>query len=332
MADRLLERCGNITAKQRKEAQILDTLQVERERGITVKAQSASMLVRDNGLKDIYLLNLIDTPGHVDFSFEVSRSLTACEGALLLVDSAQGVQAQTIATYRAAVQQGLTIVPVLTKIDMPHAQAEDRALELAMLLGMSYSSLATLNFLCAIDVDPESIIMTSAKANIGIDQVLQAVVERIPPPKVENSDSVEFSLVDSVYDSYRGIICQIKVKTGYVKVGAKVSSMVTNQEYDIQELGVLLPRKYPTKVLGPGQVGYIVPGMKSLLEAKIGDCFYTTGAPKPKAVAFQVVQPKIRTIVVYKNDRRPSAWYLPVFTQPTIAHLTICEMQCINYC
>ncbi|CAK4121559.1 unnamed protein product [Aphanomyces euteiches] len=271
LADRLLELSGNITSKERESAQHLDNLKVERERGITVKAQTASMLYDDKETNKRYLLNLVDTPGHVDFSYEVSRSLSACEGVLLLVDASQGIQSQTLATYQAAKDKGLKIVPVLTKIDMPHAQPEDCMLTLSTLL----------------DVDPESVLLTSAKSGIGIEDVLQTVVDMLPPPVADRVAPLKCLLVDSYYDDYRGIVCLVKVVDGKISPGDKIISAATKSSYDVQETGVLLPHRSPTPALYGGQVGYIIAGMKTTTEAKIGDTFFHPSKPVEPLPGFQ---------------------------------------------
>ncbi|KDO29091.1 GTP-binding protein LepA [Saprolegnia parasitica CBS 223.65] len=271
LADRLLELSGNITTKERESAQHLDNLKVERERGITVKAQTASMLYRCKKTGKQYLLNLVDTPGHVDFSYEVSRSLSACEGVLLLVDASQGIQAQTLATYHAAKDLGLRVVPILTKIDMPHAQPEEGMLSLSALL----------------DVDPESVLLTSAKSGVGIDEVLPAVIEYLPPPIANRSAPLKCLLVDSYYDDYRGIVCLVKVVDGCLAPGEKVTSAATKTSYDVQEVGVLLPHRFPTKGLYAGQVGYIIAGMKTTTEARVGDTFHHPGKPVEALPGFQ---------------------------------------------
>ncbi|KAF0695574.1 Aste57867_13614 [Aphanomyces stellatus] len=274
LSDRLLETSGNITSKERESAQHLDNLKVERERGITVKAQTASMLYTDPKTNERYLLNLVDTPGHVDFSYEVSRSLSACEGVLLLVDASQGIQAQTLATYHAAKEKGLTVVPVLTKIDMPHAQPEENMLGLSALL----------------DVDPESVLLTSAKSGIGINEVLQTVVDLLPPPVADRAAPLKCLLVDSYYDDYRGIVCLVKVVDGKISPGDKILSAATKTSYDVQETGVLLPHRSPTQGLSGGQVGYIIAGMKTTTEAKIGDTFFHPNQPVEPLPGFQEVR------------------------------------------
>ncbi|CAI5715268.1 unnamed protein product [Hyaloperonospora brassicae] len=263
LADRLLETSGNISRQERESAQCLDTLQVERERGITVKAQTCSMICRDATSGRPLLLNLVDTPGHVDFSYEVNRSLSACEGVLLLVDCAQGIQAQTLATYYAAKERQLHVVPVLTKIDVPHAEIDDSLLSLSSLL----------------DVDPDDVLLTSAKSGDGIDDVLRAVVEQLPPPnQCDRHAPLRCLLVDSYYDDYRGTVCLVKVVDGALFPGDKIYSAHQKTKHEVQETGLLVPKRYKTNGLYAGQVGYIIAGMKTTTEAKVGDTFFREGA------------------------------------------------------
>ncbi|TYZ62342.1 hypothetical protein PybrP1_002593 [[Pythium] brassicae (nom. inval.)] len=270
LADRLLEISGNITKRDRDNAQHMDNLKVERERGITVKAQTASMVHIAAG-QPPFLLNLVDTPGHVDFSYEVNRSLSACEGVLLLVDCSQGIQAQTLATYYAAKERGLHVVPVLTKIDMPHAQPEDSILSLSSLL----------------DVDPDSVLLTSAKSGAGILDVLPAVIARLPPPPSDPSAPLRCLLVDSYYDDYRGIVCLVKVVDGSLAPGDRIVSSHQQSTFEVQETGVLLPHRFKTPGLHAGQVGYIIAGMKTTTEAKVGDTFFREHAPVAPLPGFQ---------------------------------------------
>lgn len=218
-----------------------------------------------------YLLNLVDTPGHVDFSYEVNRSLSACEGVLLLVDCSQGIQAQTLATYYAAKERGLQVVPVLTKIDMPHAQPEDSILSLSSLL----------------DVDPDTVLLTSAKSGIGITDVLPAVIDRLPAPACDPQAPLKCLLVDSYYDDYRGIVCLVKVVDGSIAPGDKIVSSHQKTKYEVQETGVLLPHRFKTSGLYGGQVGYIIAGMKTTTEAKVGDTFFREHAPVEPLPGFQ---------------------------------------------
>ncbi len=255
LADRLLELTGTISNRETK-AQFLDNLQVERERGITVKAQTASLFYEYKG--EIYLLNLIDTPGHVDFSYEVSRSLAACQGALLLVDAVQGVQAQTMANFYLAFECGLDIIPVINKIDMQIADPERVASEMNKVF----------------DIDRESILLISAKSSIGVDQVLPAVIERIRPPLGQRDKPLKTMLFDSWFDEYRGVICLIEIIDGVMRKGDRISSAHTGQNYEVLDIGLMHPGPYPTGVLYSGQVGYLICGMKTVKESRIGDTFY----------------------------------------------------------
>ncbi|TDH71683.1 hypothetical protein CCR75_004411 [Bremia lactucae] len=259
LADRLLETSGNISRQERESAQFLDTLQVERERGITVKAQTASMVHFDVQTNKTFMLNLVDTPGHVDFSYEVNRSLSACEGVLLLVDCSQGIQAQTLATYYAAKERHLAIVPILTKIDMPHAQIDESILNLSSLL----------------NIDPDDVLLTSAKSGDGIEKILPAIVQRLPPPvQCHRQAPLRCLLVDSFYDDYRGTVCLIKIVDGTLRPGDVISSAYYHTKHEVQETGVLLPRRFETSELYAGQVGYMIAGMKTTTDAKMGDTFF----------------------------------------------------------
>ena len=255
LADRLLETTGTISKRQSKE-QFLDKLQVERERGITVKAQTASLFFEFS--HKLYLLNLIDTPGHVDFSYEVSRSLYACQGAILLVDAVQGIQAQTMANFFLAFEQDLTIIPVINKIDLPNADPERIAAQLKK----------------AFDIQKEEIIYTSAKAGIGIQELLQAIITRIPSPKGDESKPFRALLFDSWFDEYRGVICLIEIIDGELKKGDRVTSAYTGEHYEVLDLGLMYPDPASMSALYTGQVGYLILGMKAVKEARIGDTLY----------------------------------------------------------
>ncbi len=255
LSDRLLEVSGTITEREKKE-QFLDKLQVERERGITVKAQTASMIYEYKGVK--YLLNLIDTPGHVDFTYEVSRSLYACQGALLLVDAAQGVQAQTMANFYLAFEQDLTIIPIMNKIDLPNADPERIANQ----------------FVNLFDFKKEDIISASAKINLGIPEIFEAVIERIPPLTVSSQKPLRALLFDSWFDEYRGVVCLIALHDGIIKKGDVISLAQASSNYEVLEVGLMYPEPTPTNVLYAGQVGYLITGMKTIKEAQIGDTIY----------------------------------------------------------
>ncbi|EKM55059.1 uncharacterized protein PHACADRAFT_119997 [Phanerochaete carnosa HHB-10118-sp] len=241
--------------------QVLDKLKVERERGITVKAQTASMIHPFGGKN--YLLNLIDTPGHVDFAWEVSRSLAACQGALLLVDASQGVQAQSLSVFHAAKERGLEIIPVLNKIDLPAAQPEVVAAQMQSIFG----------------IDPNNVLKISAKSGIGMEAVLQAIIERIPPPPGKVDDPLKAFLFDSSYDKYRGVISLVNIQGGALKKGDKIMSCYTRKKYEVVELGIMHPEETPTTTLLPGQVGFIACNMKESSEAHIGDTLHRVGAP-----------------------------------------------------
>lgn len=259
LADRLLEATGAIDTKPG-QAQVLDSLQVERERGITVKAQSASLLYRylDD---EVYLLNLIDTPGHVDFSNEVSRSLSACEGVILLVDANQGVQAQTVANYHLATSKGLLVVPVLNKIDLKHADPDQVCVEMSHLF----------------NIDPESVMRVSAKVGTGIHELLNAIVERIPSPKTDRAAPFRSLLFDSWYQPQRGALNLIYVKDGSVKVGDTVISHASQKSYTVKSLSILRPHELDVNQLNAGQVGLLACNMKLSSESTIGDTLSIKG-------------------------------------------------------
>lgn len=269
MCDRLLETTGTLSTRV-KNTQFLDKLQVEKERGITVKAQSASMIYEHKG--EQYLLNLIDTPGHVDFSYEVSRSLYACQGALLLVDAAQGVQAQTMANFYLAFDQNLTIIPVINKIDMDAANPERIEKELENLF----------------DYRPEECIRASAKTGIGIKEILAAIIERTPTPKALPNEPFKALLFDSWFNEYKGVVCLIAVANGSIKKGDRVSLAQTDIDYEVLELGIMYPDETPMDALYAGQVGYIITGMKTVQEARVGDTLYRT---KQKVTPFPGFKP-----------------------------------------
>lgn len=240
---------------------------MERERGITVKAQTATMFHKHNfhgadnnggNEEPSFLLNLIDTPGHVDFSYEVSRSLAACQGALLVVDAAQGVQAQTVANFYLAFESNLAIIPVINKIDQPTADPDRVKAQLKSMF----------------DLDASDALLTSAKTGQGLEHVLPAVIERLPPPPGKSDSPLRMLLLDSYYDEYKGVICHVAVVDGMLRKGDKISSAATGQAYDILDVGIMHPELTSTGVLHTGQVGYVVSGMRSTKEARIGDTLH----------------------------------------------------------
>ena len=269
LSDRLLEYTGTLSDRKHN-AQFLDKLQVERERGITVKAQSASMFYEYEGV--MYLLNLIDTPGHVDFNYEVSRSLYACQGALLLVDATQGVEAQTMANFYLAFEQDLTIIPVINKVDMAAAQPERVAKQIRSLF----------------DFDNNDLIETSAKTGLGIKEVLDAIITRLPSPIGATDELLKALLFDSWFDDYRGVICLIAVKNGVLKKGDRITLAQSGTSYELLEIGLMYPEQQPTGALYAGQVGYVITGMKTVKEARVGDTIYHT---KKEVVPFPGFKP-----------------------------------------
>ncbi len=254
LADRLLE-LTHAVADRDMRAQYLDRMDLERERGITIKAQAVRLT------HDGYELNLIDTPGHVDFTYEVSRSLEACEGAILLVDAAQGLEAQTLANFHLARDAGLVIVPAVNKIDLPAAEPDQRAKELADLL----------------DRDPDDILRISAKTGEGVEDLLKAVIDQVPPPTGETDAPLRALVFDSMFDPYRGVITYVRVKEGELPSGSRIRLMATATESDAEEAGVMAPEPLPVDALGPGEVGYLVTGLKDVHQAKVGDTITIAG-------------------------------------------------------
>ena len=253
LADRLLQTTGTVEQRQMKE-QFLDNMDLERERGITIKLQAARMNYKAKDGQE-YVLNLIDTPGHVDFSYEVSRSLVACEGALLVVDASQGVEAQTLANVYLALEHNLEIIPVLNKIDLPGAEPERVVSEIEEIIGL----------------DCSNAIMASAKEGIGIDEILESIVERVPPPQNTVDQPLRALIFDSYYDSYRGVIVYFRVMDGRLKKGDRIYLMVSGKEYDIDELGVLSPTQKQVEELHAGEVGYLAASIRAVADARVGD-------------------------------------------------------------
>jgi len=253
LADRLLERTGAVTGREMRE-QLLDTMDLERERGITIKAQTVRLDYQAND-GEKYVLNLIDTPGHVDFSYEVSRSLAACEGALLLADAAQGVQAQTLANSYLAIEAGLEVIPAINKIDLPAADPDRAAAELVSILGG----------------DPEHVVRMSAKIGTGVDQLLETLVSDVPSPKGDPTAPLRALVFDSYFDAYRGVVCYVRVVDGYLDSGESLRFMATKETHDADEIGYLTPKALPVPRLGPGEVGYLITGVKEIDRIKVGD-------------------------------------------------------------
>ncbi len=273
LADRLLEKTQTI---QITEGQMLDDMDLERERGITIKSHAIQMEYEKDGEK--YILNLIDTPGHVDFSYEVNRSIAACEGALLVVDATQGVQAQTISNLYMAIDHNLEIIPVINKIDMPNAMPDEVEDEIVELIGC----------------DPSDIIRASARTGEGVEKILEAVIDRIPAPVGDAKKPLQALIFDSIYNSFRGVIVLCKVENGEIRKGDKVKFFNTGVEYNVDEVGVLKMDMQPRSVLGVGEVGYIISGIKKATEVKVGDTITHVADPCDKAISgFQEVKPMV---------------------------------------
>jgi GTP-binding protein LepA len=270
LADRMLGITGIVSDRDMR-AQYLDRMDIERERGITIKSQAVRMpwaVSNGNGGSDTYALNMIDTPGHVDFTYEVSRSLAACEGAILLVDAAQGIEAQTLANLYLALDNDLEIIPVLNKIDLPAADPEKYALEIAGLIGG----------------DPNEVMRVSGKTGVGVEALLDRVVERVPPPKGDPNGPVRAAIFDSVYDSYRGVVTYVRMVDGSLKPRERIQMMSTRAIHEILEIGVSSPEPTPSKGLGVGEVGYIITGVKDVRQSKVGDTVTTATKPATQAL------------------------------------------------
>ena len=275
LSDRLIEYCGGLSAREMSE-QILDSMDIERERGITIKAQAVTLEYIKDGTP--YQLNFIDTPGHVDFSYEVSRSLSACEGALLVVDGSQGVEAQTLANCYTAVEQGLEVVPVINKIDLPQSEPERVKTEIEDMIGINASSAP----------------LVSAKTGVGIEDLLDMLVLDIPPPEGDPSAPLQALIVDSWFDSYLGVVSLIRIKNGTIKTGQKFKIYSTGQNHNADEIGIFSPKKIKKQTLSAGEVGYIVAGIKNIKGAPVGDTLIEVGDEVTKPLAgFKKVNPKV---------------------------------------
>jgi len=275
LADRLLQTTNTISDREFKD-QLLDNMDLERERGITIKSHAIQMDYELNGEK--YKLNLIDTPGHVDFSYEVSRSIAACEGALLIVDASQGIEAQTISNLYLALEHDLIIIPILNKMDLPGAMPEEVSDQIVDLIGCDY----------------EEIIPASGKTGFGVDQILEAIIERIPPPTGDPEKPLEALIFDSVYNSFRGVIAYFRVYNGRIKTGDLVKFMNTKHEYQADEVGVLRLTQIARPEIAAGDVGYIISGIKDAREVKVGDTITHVKRPAPLAIkGFEDVKPMV---------------------------------------
>jgi len=266
LADRLLEMTGAVSQREMRE-QILDSMDLERERGITIKAQTVRLEheARDG---ETYVLNLIDTPGHVDFSYEVSRSLAACEGALLLADAAQGVQAQTLANSYLAIDAGLEVIPAINKIDLPAADADRVAAELVGIIGGS----------------PNDVLRMSAKTGEGVPDLLETLVKEVPPPRGDPDAPLRALVFDSYFDAYRGVVCYVRIVDGFLESGDDIRFMATNEVHEANEIGFLKPKTQPVATMGPGEVGYLITGVKEIDRIKVGDTVTSSRQPATEAL------------------------------------------------
>ena len=283
LADRLIQRCGGLEEREMS-AQVLDSMDIEKERGITIKAQTAALKYKAlDG--QVYNLNLIDTPGHVDFSYEVSRSLSACEGALLVVDASQGVEAQTVANCYTALELGVTVVPVLNKMDLPQADPENAKEEIEEVIG----------------IDATDAIPCSAKTGMGIDEILEAVVARIPPPKGDPAAALRAMIIDSWYDAYVGVVMLVRVVDGRLARGDRIKLMASEATYNAEQMGVFTPHTEARQALEAGEVGFVIAGIKELQAARVGDTVtlikggtggaaFTATEPLP---GFKEIQPQV---------------------------------------
>ena len=276
LADRFIQFCGGLSDREM-EAQVLDSMDLERERGITIKAQTAALQYKSLS-GQIYNLNLIDTPGHVDFSYEVSRSLSACEGALLVVDASQGVEAQTVANCYTAIEQGVDVVPVLNKIDLPNADPEQAIREIEDVIG----------------IEAKDAIRCSAKTGVGIQDILESVITRIPPPKGDPDAPLKALIIDSWFDNYVGVVMLVRVVDGVLKPKDRILLMSTNSNYLCEKVGVFTPKSQSRKHLSAGEVGFIISGIKELQAARVGDTVTLVDRPAPAALpGFKEIKPQV---------------------------------------
>lgn len=276
LSDRLIQHCGGLTSREMAE-QVLDSMDLERERGITIKAQSVTLdyQARDG---ETYQLNFIDTPGHVDFSYEVSRSLAACEGALLVVDAAQGVEAQTLANCYTAIDMDLEVIPVLNKIDLPQAEPDRVAIEIEDIIG----------------IDALNAAHCSAKTGIGIEDVLECIVNQIPPPVGDQDEPLQALIVDSWFDNYQGVVSLVRIKNGVIRKGDKMTVMSTGQTHVVDKVGIFTPKQHETGILRAGEVGFVIAGIKNIDGAPVGDTLTHTKNPTlHRLPGFKKVKPQV---------------------------------------
>ncbi|HET6969819.1 MAG TPA: GTP-binding protein, partial [Phenylobacterium sp.] len=276
LSDRLIQETGGLTLREMTE-QVLDSMDIERERGITIKAQTVRLDYKaDDG--ETYVLNLMDTPGHVDFAYEVSRSLAACEGSILVVDASQGVEAQTLANVYQAIDNNHEIVPVLNKVDLPAAEPERVRQQIEDVIGL----------------DASDAVLASAKSGLGIHDVLEAIVTRLPPPKGDADAPLKALLVDAWYDQYLGVVVLVRVFDGVMKVGQRVKMMQTGATYQIDRLGVFKPKQTEMSELGPGEVGFITASIKEVADTRVGDTITEDKRPTATALpGFKPAQPVV---------------------------------------
>jgi GTP-binding protein LepA len=276
LADRLIQLCGGLTAREM-EDQVLDSMDLERERGITIKAQSVALQYRARDGQD-YQINLIDTPGHVDFSYEVSRSLAACDGALLVVDAGQGVEAQSVANCYTAIEQGLEVLPVINKIDLPTADPERVIGQIEDIIGIA----------------AKDAVCISAKTGVGVDELLERIVERIPPPKGSVDAPLQALIIDSWFDSYAGVVSLVRVMNGVIRKDARIVVHSTQRKYTVEKVGVFTPRSAQREELKAGEVGFLIAAMREINAAPVGDTIVDAGVPNVAALpGFKKIQPRV---------------------------------------
>lgn len=276
LADRFIQHCGGLSSREMS-AQVLDSMDIERERGITIKAQSVTLEFKAKD-GEIYQLNFIDTPGHVDFSYEVSRSLAACEGALLVVDAAQGVEAQSVANCYTAIEQGLEVVPVLNKIDLPSAEPERVMTEIEEVIG----------------IPADNALRISAKTGLGVEDVLEQIVELVPPPEGDPDAPLQALIIDSWFDSYLGVVSLVRIVHGSIKRKQKITIMSTGKSFIVEGVGVFTPKRQEKDILNTGEVGYMIAGIKDIFGAPVGDTITWTDKPADAQLnGFQRVQPRV---------------------------------------